>query len=297
MSRTDFAPRSLLLLPDNLLLTAFSYLDGPSLIRAGCVNRSLRELIISDELWRPMQEGKEWIFFPDGLNSIDSEVLDLGTARGRILNVVRGPIFRRTRTVFSKKVKRLKIYMAGWYGSGITTFCKLFSKEEAVNRDNIHTQANNLIEVHGTVLGCPVRVSLCDWYPITLDAADFEHYIMWYERVSWPGTNVCLLNFSVASARLEQDLHRLENYWMRGMRMQYPSVIFVLHGMQIDRREENGIKCMSWAEGMALGKRWGVPYVESSARTGAGVLRVVGVAVSLWLKSQKKKTLENCSIL
>ncbi len=59
---------------------------------------------------------------------------------------------------------------------------------------------------------------------------------------------------------------------MKGIQERNANVVFVLHAMQIDRRSEPSVKCMSRSEGLALAVRLKVrQYVESSSLSGEGV--------------------------
>lgn len=87
-------------------------------------------------------------------------------------------------------------------------------------------------------------------------------------ELGFPGTDICILNFSVAS---REKIEMLQSFWIPRMLNFAPNVMFVLHGMQIDLRGD-GQDCMTKEQGLELAKSLGnLPYFESSAKTGEGV--------------------------
>ncbi len=82
-------------LPKDVLLFIFQLLDGRSLLRLGCCSRHLRQIACNDLLWRRMT-GREWVFFPTGLNIGEDEEVTKGTRkaaseRGAMLERLKKP--------------------------------------------------------------------------------------------------------------------------------------------------------------------------------------------------------------
>lgn len=125
-----------------------------------------------------------------------------------------------------------------------------------------------------------LNISLWDWYVQVWEAA--SRLVL----LSMPNTDICVLNYSVVGDK--KKLPELKEFWMENMNEIAPECkVFVLHAMQIDRREDDA-NAMTRQEGLALAKELGgLPYFESSSRTGQGVDEMIGGAVIEWLKLKR----------
>lgn len=188
----------------------------------------------------------------------------------------------------------LKVFMAGWYGSGKTTFLECVRCGGSSSPTWEYTPlVAEIFELEGTLDGnqshLHFKLTFWDWF---VQMWDDGRRLM---ELSLPQTDVCILNYSVED---REHVGMLESYWMPTMKEYCPNCVFVLHAMQIDKRQVNDA-CMSEEEGRTLATKLNVAYYESSTMTQPNqVMKVVGGACHQWLLNHQKtssKTKQNNS--
>lgn len=174
----------------------------------------------------------------------------------------------------------LKVFMGGWYGSGKTTWVETLRRNAFPDWEYRPTVVEALV-VERTVEGTRFNLSLWDWYVQVWDAASK------LVGLGFPGTDVCLLNYSVVCDDRKRSLVMLEDYWVPEVRKASPKCVFLLHAMQVDQRAK-AKDAVTKEEGEAIASRLGgIPYVESSALTGFGMTEVLDAACKEWLRKQQ----------
>ena len=179
----------------------------------------------------------------------------------------------------------VKVVIIGDGGSGKTSLLSAFA-------------SNKFPEFHvPTVFDNCSRTMMVDGRGVVLnmwDTAGQEDYDT-MRPISYPGTDVFLVCFSIDSTT---SYNNVKQKWIPEIRSHANKVPFILVGLKMDMRTDDGTKFISRDYGEKLKTETRAPnYVECSAKTQEGVRQVFEEAIRAIFREINNKKKKQCSLL